>query len=77
MKLRRRSSIGVRLGSRDDTSPGLRENSGRSGVEWLLVAVLWGKLVDLRMFERAELGGIATSRPSPARGVLDICNGFP
>jgi hypothetical protein len=62
---------------RDDTFPGLRENSGRSGVERLLVTVLWGKLVHLRMFERAELGGIATSRPSQARGVLDICNGFP
>jgi hypothetical protein len=77
LKLRRRPGIGVRLGSRDYTVPGLRENSGRSGVEWLLVTVLWGKLVHLRMFERAELGGIATSRPSQARGVLDICNGFP
>jgi hypothetical protein len=39
--------------------------------------VLWSKLVNMRVFERAELGGIAASRPGQAWGVLDICNESP
>ena len=63
------------LGSRCVTFPELRKDRGRGGGDWLLGTLLWGKLVDLRVFERALLGGIAASRPGQAWGVLHICNG--
>jgi hypothetical protein len=52
--MRRQPSIGASLVSGNDTFPGLREDRGRSGVERLLRTVLWSKLVDLRVFKRAE-----------------------
>lgn len=63
------------LGSRCVTFAGLRKDRGRGGGNWLLAALLWGKLVDLRVFERALLGGIAASRPGQAWGVFHIYNG--
>src|SRR5260221_8652416 len=63
------------LSSRCVTFPGLSNDRGRGRGDWLLATLLWGKLVHLRVFERALLGRIAASRPSQARGVLDICNG--
>ena len=63
------------LGSEHVTLPGLRDDRSGGG-DWLLATLLWGKFVDLRMFEWALLGRIAASRPGQAWGILDICNGL-
>ena len=63
------------IGSRCVAFLRLRKDRDRVGCDGLLATLLWGKLVDLRVFERALLGGIAASRPGQARCVFDICNG--
>jgi hypothetical protein len=77
MGLRKHLDLGTGgyIGSWCITFLRLRKARDRAGCGWLLATLLWGKLVDLRVFERALLGGIAASRPGQAWCVLDICNG--